>query len=181
MYFNHVVLWIFCSICCSTLASRDIYETKCTRGCSTTQGSLDCWKATTDGFTYGLSSAMVDFCRIVLKLRNLTDSENWHRIAGDMLNKHINDYEIDSDVRQISRDDMKLVATSLLDRCFNASTTTTASEPTCSSCPDSENTRIKQWQISTIALISFAGALTIILFVLHFLQAHRTNRSYVSL
>lgn len=33
-----------------------------------------------------------------------------------MLNKHINDYEIDSDVRQISRDDMKLVATSLLDR-----------------------------------------------------------------
>lgn len=43
------------------------------RGCSTTKGSLECWKSTTDGFTYGLSTAMVDFCRVVINLRNLTD------------------------------------------------------------------------------------------------------------
>jgi len=48
----------------------------------------------------------------------LYEKDNWRQIALDMLNKHIDDYEIDDDVLQISHDDMKLVATSLLDSVY---------------------------------------------------------------
>ncbi len=45
------------------------------RNCNTEEGSLECWKATTDGFAYGLSTAMIDFCQVILKLRNLTNEK----------------------------------------------------------------------------------------------------------
>ena len=43
------------------------------RSCNTVQGSLDCWTKTTDGFAYGLSTAMIDFCQTILKIRNLAN------------------------------------------------------------------------------------------------------------
>jgi hypothetical protein len=45
------------------------------RECDTTRGSLDCWKATTDGFTYGLSTAMIDYCQVILQIRQMADDK----------------------------------------------------------------------------------------------------------
>lgn len=45
------------------------------RNCNTESGSLQCWKETTDGFSYGLSTAMIDFCQVILKIRNLTSEQ----------------------------------------------------------------------------------------------------------
>jgi hypothetical protein len=42
------------------------------RKCNTEEGTLDCWKETTDGFAYGLSTAMIDYCQVILKIRDLT-------------------------------------------------------------------------------------------------------------
>jgi hypothetical protein len=43
------------------------------RNCNTEEGSLDCWKETTDGFTYGLSTTMIDFCQTILKIRTIAN------------------------------------------------------------------------------------------------------------
>jgi hypothetical protein len=45
------------------------------RKCNIEQGTTDCWKATTDGFAYGLSTAMIDFCQVILKIGNLPNRE----------------------------------------------------------------------------------------------------------
>lgn len=45
------------------------------RNCDTETGSLDCWKETTDGFSYGLSTAMIDFCQVILKIRDLNNGQ----------------------------------------------------------------------------------------------------------
>jgi hypothetical protein len=45
------------------------------RNCNTVQGSLDCWKTTTDGFAYGLATSMIDFCQVIIKIRDLPDEK----------------------------------------------------------------------------------------------------------
>ncbi|CAF4000871.1 unnamed protein product, partial [Rotaria magnacalcarata] len=45
------------------------------RQCNVEHGSLNCWRATTDGFTYGLSTAMVDYCQALLQLRQTADDK----------------------------------------------------------------------------------------------------------
>ena len=41
------------------------------RQCNTAEGSLECWTKTTDGFSYGLATSMIDFCQVILKVRGL--------------------------------------------------------------------------------------------------------------
>jgi hypothetical protein len=45
------------------------------RNCNTVQGSLDCWKTTTDGFAYGLATSMIDFCQVIIKIRDFPDEK----------------------------------------------------------------------------------------------------------
>jgi hypothetical protein len=45
------------------------------RNCNTMLGSLDCWKETTDGFSYGLATSMVDFCQVILKIRDFSNDK----------------------------------------------------------------------------------------------------------
>lgn len=43
------------------------------RNCNTEEGSFECWKTTTDGFAYGVSTAMIDFCQTILQNRPRTN------------------------------------------------------------------------------------------------------------
>jgi hypothetical protein len=43
------------------------------RQCNIEQGTLDCWTTTVDAFAYGLSSAMIDYCQLILHLRSLNN------------------------------------------------------------------------------------------------------------
>ncbi len=42
------------------------------RECNTEHGSIDCWEKTTDGFAYGLATTMVDYCQVILELRQMS-------------------------------------------------------------------------------------------------------------
>lgn len=45
------------------------------RQCNTKYGSLSCWKTTTNGFAYGLATAMIDYCQVILNIRKLSNDK----------------------------------------------------------------------------------------------------------
>ncbi len=102
MHGDSVVFGIFICMISTVFAYRELYESKCKyelistilcyicqvfltrRNCNTEEGTLACWKTTTDGFTYGLSTTMIDFCQVILKIRNLTN-EKVCQISKDII------------------------------------------------------------------------------------------------
>jgi hypothetical protein len=101
------------------------------RECNTEHGSLDCWTTTADGFAYGLSSSMVEYCQVLIQLGQLTDSQvcsllsrsvhsclskvSWYNLSRDLLVDELNEYNLNSLVRQLTKDDLEQVARQLLD------------------------------------------------------------------
>ena len=85
------------------------------RECNTEHGTIECWKQTTDGFTYGLSTAMVDYCQMISQLQQL-DENTWYNTSRDILKQQIQRYSIENGVRQLSKDDVEHVAMLILDK-----------------------------------------------------------------
>ena len=105
------------------------------RKCNTEKGTLACWKSTTDGFAYGLSTAMIDFCQTILALRNLPGSqvsprsmcfvvhsihsrpqESWRTTSREILQKQIADYDLAKGTRQLTKEEVTQAAVLLLDK-----------------------------------------------------------------
>jgi hypothetical protein len=76
---------------------------------------MDCWKETTDGFTYGLSTAMIDYCQVILQLRQLNNS-SWYTTSREMLMQQIEKYSVEKNVRQLTKDEIKQVSILILDK-----------------------------------------------------------------
>ncbi|CAF1082408.1 unnamed protein product [Adineta steineri] len=160
---------------------RESFDTKCKRSCNTQKGSTECWKTTTDGFASGLSAAMIDFCQVVLKVRYLTnETESWYGISRNILTKQIEEYEHEDGVRQLSTEDIKLIAISLLDKCFNSSSSSPSSEPSCPLCSENEIKTVKKWRLSSILLFSITVFFTIIIMLIYTHYTYHVQRSYVS-
>ena len=85
------------------------------RKCNTEEGTFDCWKETTDGFAYGLSTAMIDYCQVILQLHQMNGG-SWYNISRDILVNQIDKYNLDKGVRQLSKNDIQRVSTLLLDK-----------------------------------------------------------------
>lgn len=85
------------------------------RECNSEQGTMDCWKETTDGFTYGLSTAMIDYCQVILQLRQLNNS-SWYTTSREMLMQQIEKYSVEKNVRQLTKDEIKQVSILILDK-----------------------------------------------------------------
>ncbi|CAF1476184.1 unnamed protein product [Adineta ricciae] len=181
MYFRRAVYGILLFMLTSVIGRRDLFNTKCTRQCNTAEGSLECWTKTTDGFSYGLATSMIDFCQVILKVRELTDETNsWYTVARDLLKEQIEKYEIGG-ARQLSSEAVEEVAISLLDKCYNASSTIISSEPPCPSCTTEQNRLVKQWQLSSIVIYSVGLGLVLITLILYSLHSYHIRRSYASI
>ncbi|UJR26824.1 hypothetical protein I4U23_008137 [Adineta vaga] len=181
MHFHIIVCWTFLCILLPVSGRRDLFDTKCTRECNTVEGSLACWTATTDGFAYGLSTAMIDFCQVILKVRELAnETESWYNISRNILMKQIENYELE-EVRQLKKSDIEAIAISLLNKCYNASSLINSFEPPCPSCTNEQNKLIKQWQVSSIVIYSIGLFLVIIVLLLYFLYTYYVRRSYVTI
>jgi hypothetical protein len=76
---------------------------------------MDCWKETTDGFTYGLSTAMIDYCQVILQLRQLNNN-SWYTTSREMLMQQIEKYSVEKNVRQLTKDEIKQVSILILDK-----------------------------------------------------------------
>jgi hypothetical protein len=85
------------------------------RECNTEYGTLDCWKRTTNGFSYGLSTAMIDYCQLILQLHQ-NNNESLYNISQNILIKEIDKYNIDKKIRQLTNNDIKQVSISLLNK-----------------------------------------------------------------
>ncbi|CAF2110574.1 unnamed protein product [Rotaria magnacalcarata] len=160
MHWNIGVISIFLCTIIAVCGRRDAFETKCKRTCNTMYGSLGCWSETTDGFAYGLSTAMIDYCLVILNIRFLT-------------NETVRWYNASQDIEQI--------ATSLLESCFNSSSPITLTEPSCPSCSEAQLKIIKQWRLSSIIIISIGALFFFITVSLYAFYNHYTNRSYTPL
>ena len=104
------------------------------RECNTKYGSLDCWTTTTDVFAYGLSSSMIEYCQVLIQLGQLTNYQvcsflsercgvvhqhclskvSWYNLSRDLLVKELNGYNLNPDVRQAKKGDMRKVVVRLL-------------------------------------------------------------------
>jgi len=76
---------------------------------------MDCWKETTDGFTYGLSTAMIDYCQVILQLRQLNNN-SWYTTSSEMLMQQIQKFSVEKNVRQLTKDEIKQVSILILDK-----------------------------------------------------------------
>lgn len=85
------------------------------RDCNTKHGSLECWQQTTDGFTYGLSTAMIDYCQVILQLRQTTHP-SWYNTSRDILIEQIREYDLNNSTHQLSKNDIERVALLILDK-----------------------------------------------------------------
>ncbi|CAF2437714.1 unnamed protein product [Rotaria sp. Silwood2] len=170
MHWNIGVISIFLCTIIIVFGRRDLFEKKCKRKCDTAGGSLECWKETTDGFAYGLSTAMIDFCQ-----------ETWYNISREILAEQIEKYELDEEVQQLTKENIEQIAMSLLDNCFYASSSITSLEPSCPSCSEAQTKLMKQWGIASIILISIGLLLVFIVLILFAFYIYYTRRSYISI
>ncbi len=76
---------------------------------------MDCWKQTTDGFTYGLSTAMIDYCQVILQLQQM-NRNSWYNISLDVLMQQVKRYSVEKDVRQLAKNDIEQVSILILDK-----------------------------------------------------------------
>lgn len=76
---------------------------------------MDCWKETTDGFTYGLSTAMIDYCQVILQLQQMNNN-SWKNTSHDILVQQIQKYSVEKNVRQLTKDKIEQVAILILDK-----------------------------------------------------------------
>jgi hypothetical protein len=85
------------------------------RECNTEHGTFDCWERTTNGFAYGLSTAMIDYCQAILQLHQL-NNESLYNISRDILIKQIDKYNLDKNVHQLTKNNIEQVSISLLNK-----------------------------------------------------------------
>ncbi|CAF1596241.1 unnamed protein product [Rotaria magnacalcarata] len=182
MHWNIGVISIFLCTIIAVCGRRDAFETKCKRTCNTMYGSLGCWSETTDGFAYGLSTAMIDYCLVILNIRFLTnETVRWYNASRAILAEQIEQYSLTNDVKQLTKEDIEQIATSLLESCFNSSSPITLTEPSCPSCSEAQLKIIKQWRLSSIIIISIGALFFFITVSLYAFYNHYTNRSYTPL
>ncbi|CAF4613317.1 unnamed protein product [Rotaria socialis] len=163
MHWNIGVISIFLCTIIAVCGRRDAFETKCKRTCNTLYGSLGCWSETADGFAYGLSTAMIDYCQVILNIRLLTSETD------------------KDDAKQLTKENIEQIATSLLESCFDSSSPITLTEPSCPSCSEEQLKIIKQWRLSSIIIISIGALFFFITVFLYAFYNHYTNRSYTPL
>ncbi|CAF3757976.1 unnamed protein product [Rotaria socialis] len=95
MHWNIGVISIFLCTIIAVCGRRDAFETKCKRTCNTLYGSLGCWSETADGFAYGLSTAMIDYCQVILNIRLLTsETGSWYNASHAILAEQIKQYSL---------------------------------------------------------------------------------------
>ncbi|CAF1610839.1 unnamed protein product [Rotaria magnacalcarata] len=182
MYYNSGTFLMFIYFIITAWAERESFEKKCKRQCNVEHGSLNCWRATTDGFTYGLSTAMVDYCQALLQLRQTADDkESWYNISRYILIQQIGNYDIARKARQLTKTDISHVATSLLDKCFHDTTSTSSVQPSCPLCSKAQSNLIIQTR--TLSLILISGCVIFIVFIvlLHAFYSYHSHRSYQSI
>ena len=85
------------------------------RDCNSRHGTLECWQQTTDGFTYGLSTAMIDYCQVVLQLRQM-NNPSWYNISRDILIERIEKYNLDKSLHQLNKTDIEQVSLLILNK-----------------------------------------------------------------
>lgn len=76
---------------------------------------MECWQQTTDGFTYGLSTAMIDYCQVVLQLRQM-NNPLWYNISRDILIERIQKYDLVKSIHQLKKTDIEQVSLLILDK-----------------------------------------------------------------
>ncbi|CAF3702238.1 unnamed protein product [Rotaria socialis] len=182
MHYNSGIFLMSIYFTITVSAERESFEKKCKRECNVEHGSLNCWRTTTDGFTYGLSTAMIDYCQALLQLRQTTDDkESWYDICRYILIQQIENYDIARKVRQLTKKDISDVATSLLDKCFHDTTSTASVQPSCPLCSKTQSNLIKQTR--TLSLILISGYVLLIVFIvfLHTFHSYHSHRSYQSI
>jgi hypothetical protein len=58
---------------------------------------------------------MIDYCQVILQLRQM-NSQSWYNISRDILIREIDNYDLNKKVHQLTKNDIELVAISLLNR-----------------------------------------------------------------
>ncbi|CAF1564391.1 unnamed protein product [Adineta ricciae] len=155
-----------------------------TRTCNTKYGTMNCWQSTIDGFTYGLSTTMVDYCQVTLQLSQIKDEKQkllWYNTSRDILTEQINAYNLDKMDRQLSKHDVEQIATTLLNKCFNSPLTISSPQPTCPSCSKDEKRSIKQWNLICLISLTISVLLIFAIIVMYTFQTKSTYRSYQSI
>ncbi|CAF0995483.1 unnamed protein product [Rotaria sordida] len=182
MYYYSGIFWMLIYFILSVYGERDLFGKKCKRACDTKHGTFDCWKATTNGFTYGLSTAMIDYCEVILNLRQIThDKISWYNISRDILIQQIIQYDLDPKVHQLTKNDIQEVAISLLNKCFYTTSISSSLQPSCPSCSIKQINLIKQWRVISLFLISSCVLFIVIILFLYTFHTHINHYSYESI
>ncbi|CAF4823001.1 unnamed protein product, partial [Rotaria sp. Silwood1] len=151
------------------------------RTCDSKHGSIDCWKITTDGFTYGLSTAMIDYCEVILNLRQINNNQiSWYNISRDILIQEIAQYDLDPKVRQLTKKNIEDIAISLLNNCFYTSLSI-SSQPSCPSCSVKQIQLMKEWRSLSLILISGCVFLIVIISLLYTFHPYFNRHTYESI
>jgi hypothetical protein len=58
---------------------------------------------------------MIDYCQVILQLRQM-NSQSWYNISRDILIREIDNYDLNKKVHQLTKNDIELVAISLLNQ-----------------------------------------------------------------
>jgi preprotein translocase subunit SecG len=176
------ILFVLISLFLTVYSKRDLFTQKCKRECNSEHGTMDCWKQTTDGFTYGLSTAMIDYCQVILQLQQM-DRNSWYNISLDVLMQQVKRYSVEKDVRQLAKNDIEQVSILILDKCFNPSSSSVplVSQPPCPSCSLKEVQLIKQWRLITIILTAICILFFLLILLLYTFHIRSTRRSYESI
>jgi len=58
---------------------------------------------------------MIDYCQIILHIHQM-NNKDWYNISRDILIQQIDKYNIDKNVRQLTKNDIEQVSISLLDK-----------------------------------------------------------------
>jgi hypothetical protein len=58
---------------------------------------------------------MIDYCQVILQIHQM-NNKDWYNISRDILIQQIDKYNIDKNVRQLTKNDIEQVSISLLDK-----------------------------------------------------------------
>ncbi|CAF4033919.1 unnamed protein product [Rotaria magnacalcarata] len=107
--------------------------------------------------------------------------ESWYNISRYILIQQIGNYDIARKARQLTKTDISHVATSLLDKCFHDTTSTSSVQPSCPLCSKAQSNLIIQTR--TLSLILISGCVIFIVFIvlLHAFYSYHSHRSYQSI
>ncbi|CAF1304833.1 unnamed protein product [Adineta steineri] len=183
MYYYSGVIWICMYSVLFAYGEQNLFDKKCKRECDTQYGTYDCWKTTIDGFTYGLSTSMINYCQVILQVRQKIDEKfSWYNVSRDLLTKQINEYNLDSKARQITKNDAKQIVTTLLNKCFYTSSSSISSiQPSCPSCSKQEIKLIKESRLFSLFSSVSCFVLIFVIILLYALHINSTRRSYQSI